>query len=168
MGTINYNTSDYITMGIKPLDRSDFSEEILEEYEQDGRDIYEYISDLHEANYINTKAIIDKYSFAFYDVKLEYGYYEGYYLMISNNCGGYYDDYHDKKAAQKEITLIKKLLLELADNGLVACYPFWCTRYEDWDGTIKAIREAIKEMRSEAKSTPTWNFFYKHEYAAQT
>lgn len=40
--------------------------------------------------------------------------------------------------------------------GLVACFPGWCTGYRDYNGTLEAIREAVKEMRSELKTAPTW------------
>lgn len=40
--------------------------------------------------------------------------------------------------------------------GLVKCSPGWCTGYSDYNGTMAAIKAAIKSMREEAKQTPTW------------
>lgn len=40
--------------------------------------------------------------------------------------------------------------------GLVQCSPGWCTGYNDYKGTIVAIKAAIKEMREEVKTIPTW------------
>ena len=38
------------------------------------------------------------------------------------------------------------------------------TGYSNYEDTLKAINEAIKEMRDECSNTPTWNVFYKSEY----
>lgn len=39
---------------------------------------------------------------------------------------------------------------------MVQCSPGWCTGYNDYKGTCKAIGTAIKAMRDEVKNTPTW------------
>lgn len=166
MGTINYMTSDYITMGIKPYSEvtwendPDFMKEAQEEAEYSGVSMEEwingYIQMCYEDDAINARDIIEKYNLYYFNVKIELGYYEGLSIMIENNFGYCYDDAGEKREAQREITRIKKMLQELAGVGFVSCYPGWCTGYQDYKGTIEDIDEAIKEMRIEVKNTPTW------------
>lgn len=167
MGTINYRTSDYITLAIKPYNPFDFDEEeITEQYcfdndvDKEDFNVKEYILDLIQSYYEddleNVNEILSKYDFTYYHVKVEYGYYEGFSLDIENNYGCCYDDWEDRRYANKEITKLKECLKELADVGLVACYPAWCTSYQDYKGTLKCIDKAIKEMRAEVKTIPTW------------
>ena len=183
MGTINYRTSDYITLGIKPYDTDDlmkdddFLDYVKTEYgytmNDDEDTIYdiacETIQEYTEADYTNAEMILDKYSFYYYTVSLENGYYEGFSLDIKNNFPcvfdiandfpAVFDDYTEKMEAQKEITQIKEMLIELSGCGMVAVYPGWCTGYEDYKGTQKAIAEAIKEMRQEVKNIPTYRVY---------
>ena len=166
MGTINYFPSDYITLGVKPYDYEAIKKDLLEEADEIVKDtgfsnIDDYvnyeITTLYEDDLANTKAILNHYFFYFYHVTIKTGYYEGFTVDIENDFGVCYDTWEDRRAAQKEITLIKAMLLELAGIGLVALYANWCTAYEDYDGTIRDINEAIKVMREEVKSIPTWN-----------
>lgn len=136
MGTVNYFTSDYITLGLKP-------------YEV-------YAQDCYECDLENVENILSKYSFHYYYVKIEFGYYEGFSLRIENNFPIVFECYEDKCDAQKELTQLKKCLLECAKYGMVECYPGWCTGYEDYKTTCKDIKAVIKTMRGEVKSTPTW------------
>lgn len=102
MGAVNYFTSDYITMGLRPYDSL--------ELEKD----------------------------------------------IENNFPVALDSWQDRRDANKEITEIKRFLIECAGLGLVECFPGWCTGYSDYNGTITAIRAAVKEMRDELRTIPTW------------
>lgn len=68
-----------------------------------------------------------------------------------------------KKEAQKEITAIKNLLTECAGLGLVQCFPGWCTGYNDYKGTLAAIKAAVKEMRQEMRQAPTWSQYRRAE-----
>ena len=176
MGAINYKTSDYITMGIKPYDTDDFTENkdfldfIKTEWLVDINDpdavlqaAYEDINNCYEADKMNLDAILDKYSFYYFKVEWESGYYEGMSLNIYLDYS-VFDDYEEKRDAQKEVTQLRNFLIDIAGCGFVACYPGWCTGYEDYNGTISAINEAIKEMRKDVKNTPTWHT-YKPSYA---
>lgn len=180
MGTINYGTSDYITMGLKPYDGwsmkkdEEYLTEILERFAEAGieeptdDDIDSMIGDdiqaYTEDDYTSALRIRDKYSFGYFNVYLVTGYYDGFYLEISQDYMRTYDlgrttvidSYKDRIAINKEISEIKKFLLELVDIGLVSVYPGWCTGYADRKQTLKDINKAIKEMREELKSTPTW------------
>ena len=142
MGTINYNTSRYITIGINPDD-----------YNDENYGLNEFIvNDL----YNEIKSVLNKYNFYFFHVCIVPGYYEGFSIDIDNNFSVCYDDYNEKREVQKEITQIKKFLIECANNGLVACFPGWCMGYANYKETLQLIKEAIKEMRMEAKYIPTY------------
>ena len=166
MGAVNYFTSDYITMGIKPYDTCDFENdpdfmEMVREYMKEYGGTLEnwiddYIQTCYDADNDNVTAILEKYSFYYFHVAIKPGYYEGFTLDIENNFSVAFDGWEDKRAAQREITSLKKCLLECAGVGLVECWPGWCTKYNDYKGTCKAIGAAIKAMREEVKNTPTW------------
>ena len=148
MGTINYGTSDYITIGYN-LNWDDSEFETWESMEDEKQlDI--------ENMYTNIRAILNKYDFTFYHVAIEPGYYEGFYINIKNNYPYCYDSREDKRAAQKEVTELKACLIECVNTGLVQVWPGWCTSYKTHDESIEAIKTAIKEMRAEIKSIPTW------------
>lgn len=165
MGAVNYYTSNYITLGIKLYDANDFkrdeefmqaaNEEITEHGGTLEECIYNEIQACYEADESNVSYILKKYSFYYYHVAIKFGYYEGFTLDIENNFSVCYDTWEDKRAAQKELTQLKKCLLECAGVGLVKCCPGWCTTYYNYEETCKAINEIIKEMREEVKHTPT-------------
>lgn len=146
MGAVNYSTSNYITLGVKPYD--------VEGYDND------YVQELYESDRTNIECELDRHSFYYYDITIVPGYYEGFTLNITNNYI-VYDNWEDRQAADKEVTEIKKLLIECAGLGLVECSPGWCTGYSGYKGTIKAIGAAIKEMRKEIKNIPTYNQYLK-------
>lgn len=166
MGAINYFTSDYITMGVKPYDYTDltndeeFMEEIKNMVDEYGGTIEDainsYISDCYEADYTNIEFELKKHNFYYFHIVIKPGYYEGFTIDIESNFPIAFDGWEDKREAQKEITEIKQFLIDCAGDGLVECFPGWCTGYSNYDSTIKAINEAIKEMREEVKATPTW------------
>lgn len=140
MGTINYCASDIITLGVKPFDLDDPD---LDGLTYDER--ADYAGECYEADYNNAAAIIDNYSFDFFQVTPAWGYYEGVYIALSNNF--YTTSYADKRDALKEATRLKRLLLDLAGVGFVRCAPGWCTGYSDHKGTVAAIRSAIRELK---------------------
>lgn len=166
MGAVNYYTSDYITMGLRPYDSwelekdSEFMEEIRQECEEYGgtmeNAIADYIEDCYSCDYENIKTELEKHSFYYYHITIKPGYYEGFTLDIENNFPVALDSWEDRKAAHKEITEIKQFLIACAGLGLVQCSPGWLTGYNDYKGTIKAIKTAIKAMRDELRTIPTW------------
>lgn len=166
MGAVNYFTSDYITMGIEPYSAYDFENDLdfmnalrdeVNEYGGTLDEAFEsYIQTSYEADEMNIEFILEKYSFDYFHVTIKPGYYEGFTLDIENNYPVAFDGWEDKRAAQREITSLKKCLIECAGAGMVQCSPGWCTGYNDYGGTIKAIGAAIKVMRDEVNNTPTW------------
>ena len=172
MGTINYGTSNYITLGAKPLSPCDlesdsgFIEELRDNYnltedEDPTSAIYDYINICEEADRENLDSTMKKYHFYYFHVAVKSGYYEGFYLDIENNFPIFFEDYTEKQEAQKEITAIKAFLTECAGNGLVSVWPGWCTTYHDYKTTLNHINKAVKEMREEVRTTPTWRQYEK-------
>jgi hypothetical protein len=69
MGTINYKTGNVITLGL------DVSGDVEEDYGINGVELmYEYIKDKVE-DIVHT----------WFNLDLEYGYYEGFYLAVNKN-----------------------------------------------------------------------------------
>lgn len=148
MGAVNYSTSDYITMAVKP-----YGEE-MDDFDRECS---------YSADFEIAEDILSEYGFYYFHIVLKPGYYEGFSVDIENNFPVAFDNWAEKAAAQKEITAIKSALFSLADYGLVSCRPGWCSAYDDYTGTKKAIRSAIREMREEVRSTPTWYIYNRQE-----
>ena len=165
MGAVNYYTSDYITMGLVPYSVYDFEQdtafmrELQEEVKEYGGTVEEalnsYISDCYDNDRMNIENELEKHNFYYYHITIKPGYYEGFTLDIENNFPIALDRWEDRRNASKEITEIKQFLIECAGFGLVQCSPGWCARYNDYKGTIKAIKAAIKKMRDELRTIPT-------------
>lgn len=137
MGTINYKTSKYITLGIEPFECGEY----YEDYQDDWN---------------NIQHLLNNYSFDFFTVNLVPGYYEGFSLDIDPEFYEYFDDWREKQEALKEATQLKKLLLACVDCGLCEVWPGWCTSYKKRNESIEAIKEAIQEIKSDIKALPTW------------
>lgn len=159
MGAVNYFTSDYITMGYNcNIDYCADDFDSVEEMDECRQFDIEELQD-------EIQSILNKYRFYYFHVALKPGYYEGFTLDIENNYSICHDGYIEKREAQKEITEIRKCLLECAAAGLVKCSPGWCTGYYSPAETVAAIKEAAREMREEVKNTPTWKQYETREGA---
>lgn len=142
MGTINYNTSDFVTIGYN-CNNIDYDDEFYNDFIQDYYDQIDYL--------------LKKQHFYYFHVKLEPGYYEGFSIDIEFNFSVCFDDYFDKQNAQKEITQLKKFLLQcINDFECCVVHPGWCTGHEDYSNSVLKLNTAIKEMRQTIKNTPTW------------
>ncbi len=150
MGTINYKTSDYITLGY-------YTNNI--DYEE------EFFSDDIQFEFDEINALLNKEYFNYYYITLEPGYYEGFSFYIENNFSYCFDSYGEKLEALKEITRIKKFLIHIVENfNVCAVAPGWCTSYFDYKETISRINAAAAEMRGDVKNTPT---YYKLKIAGE-
>ena len=79
MGAINYFTSDYITMGLRPYDRTDFEndldlmDEAREQMQEYGwtleNVIDDYISRRYEDDFANIETELNKHNFQYYHNK---------------------------------------------------------------------------------------------------
>lgn len=110
MGTINYGISKYITLGMNTNDIDENDEEKFD---------YEMVNDY----LYDCQLMLDKYNFEHFKVQLKSGYYEGFYLKLEDYDYVCFDNSYEKNEMLKEATKIKKLLIELTENGLVACFP---------------------------------------------
>lgn len=147
MGAINYYTSDYITIGYN-LDFVDYEDEFY----------HEVISDYYD----QVKYRLEQEHFYYFHVVLKPGYYEGFTVDIEFNYKCCFDYFREKREAQKEITQIKKFLLEcINDFECCAVFPGWCTRYNNYTDSIKLLNEAVQEMRQEVNNTPTYKNYCK-------
>ena len=168
MGTINYKTSEYITLTIKPYDFYDQKEALIDDYiseyyasRQEAENkinddfVYDRICDYYAADSDNAQIILDKNQLWYFNMRVEMGYYEGVQVLIENNYPVCFDNYQEKQEAQKEITKIKSILEYLAGCGYVSTSCGWCMGYKDYKGTLKDIRAAVREMRQEVRTTPT-------------
>ena len=164
MGTINYKTSDYITMGARIQNYSDFEndsyflEELKEEIDRCGLEnvIYSEIEENYNCDRLNVETYLNQHNFYFYHVTIEPGYYEGFSINIENNFPVAFDNWEEKRQAQKEITELKQFLLDCCGAGIAVVYPGWCTTELSYNDSVKAIKAAIKEIREESKHIPTW------------
>ena len=142
MGTINYKTSDYITIGYN-LNYVDYDDE--------------FYNDVINDYYDQVKYSLEKQRFYYFNVELVPGYYEGFSIDIEFNFKWCFDNWQDKRDAQKEITQIKKFLLEcINDYECCDVWPGWCTKYCDRDESIHDLNIAIKRMREDVRYTPTF------------
>lgn len=150
MGTINYGSNNYINMGMNLKQFDD----ILNYKDR----IYEYETEL---DYIweETQALLNKYNFEYFTVKLEPGYYEGFYIDIVFDY--LWVDYYEKALILKELTQLKQFLLKCCENGLVKYSAGWCMGYYTEQETIKAIKECIRTTKETIKKYPTYRTYKK-------
>lgn len=165
MGAVNYGTSDIITLGIKPYDFEETKNDILKNLSDFDLDSPEDVTDefvddqisiQYEDDQMNATSIINKYNSNFFNVTVEPGYYEGLYIDIEDETDEFdyeFDDEDEKKQAIKDADNLEKMLKELAGCGFVACSPGWVTGYKDYNETITAIDEAIKELKTRLENT---------------
>ena len=158
MGTINYKTSKYITMGIKPYENDDYLKDadFISFYKENYSDIpidnviSAQIEDDYSADYENAKNILENYSGQYINISFDPGYYEGFSILIDTDFSFY--DPAEKDDAKKESAALESILKDLAGIGLVACFPGWVTGYLDYAGTLKEIETAIQEMQKEIEN----------------
>ena len=150
MGTINYGHNNYINMGmnLKQFDNILNYEDRQFEYDTELDYLWE-----------ETEVLLKKYNFEYFTVKLEPGYYEGFYLHIDFDY--LWVDSYEKPLILKELTQLKQFLLQCCENGLVKYSPGWCMGYFDYKTTIQAIKECIRNTKEDIKKYPTWKTYRK-------
>ena len=167
MGTVNYKTSDIITLGMMPYDPRDFEldpdfmEEVRRQSEEYGDEIgsiiYQTIADYTEDDRQTAEDIVSRYSFEFFQVSIEPGYYEGFSVIISDQLPGEYWDADERQQALTDAANLGNMLEELVyDACLVECWPGWCTTYKDQAHSLQAIRKARRELIAEINDTPDY------------
>lgn len=139
MGTINYGTSKYITLGLEPFAFSDYEDEPGEcDYFSRSYDMEDLQRDAEQ--------ILECYNFKFFDVSIISGYYEGFYIDISDVSPFLFDE-SDLPEAFREANCLGALLLRFIKLGLAQCFPGWCTGYASAEESKKAVAAAVCTMK---------------------
>ena len=165
MGTVNYKTSDIITLGLRPYEPRDFEldpdfmDEARRQSEHYGDDIdsiiYQAIADYTEDDRLTAENIISRYSFEFFHVSIEPGYYEGFSVNISDDLPSEYWDADERQQTLTDAANMGDMLEELVnDVCMVEVWPGWCTTYHDADRTLKDIHKAIRGLIYDINDTP--------------
>ena len=142
MGTINFNA----LININRLALVNEPETEEEEFEQS---FYNYeLEEIQEE--------LDKNDFYYFNLSINFGYYRGFCLKLENNTKYIYQNSKEKAEVLKELTAIKKVLLELIKKGLLwGCYPSWIYNKLPTAETIKQVNAIIKELKQETKRSYT-------------
>lgn len=164
MGTINYRTSEYITLATKDyiITEADaiehlvymgYTEEEIEDINLDEVTSMLY-NDNEEADYDNAEYILKKYDFDYFNVAILGGYYDGLQVDIEINDYGLWagdeEDFRDSiTEAIDEIETLKKLMIELAGIGLLACSPGWVMGWYNYNETLEKIDLACEKIKHE-------------------
>lgn len=114
---------------------------------------------MQEFLYYDIKELLENYNFNYFNVELNSGYYEGFYITIENPGYNYgvFNNYIEKLEALKELTQLKKLLLDLIKNyDLVSYSPGWCSSYYTKDESISQLKDTIKKERENIKKELTY------------
>ena len=159
MGTINYLTSDVITLvhDSSVYDRDFIRDEcILNDSDVAPDGVTDSDIDFIIDNFVNDQmSELEKYvnfdapTMEFFKLSAEYGYYEGAQLVIDDTTKYGFDCSQDKKQALKEANKIKNILHYIvSEYGFMACCPSWCPAYYDTKQTHARIDTAIKELKN--------------------
>lgn len=156
MGAINYKAGKYITIGYNAenardeiykelgIDENVYNEEAEQTFYDEENSEYDFFHDLLENSDIS--------DYDFFNVKLELGYYSGFYIDISDLQYLYFDDEEEQKEAIEQAGKIRDLLLKAVECELVQCFPGWCNGWEENEENIKEnIEKAYKSMISDIK-----------------
>ena len=141
MGAINYGTSEFLcSLGYNLNNDVADCEEAQNDQLWTAEEVQDYL---------------DEFSLCYYDIELKPGYYEGFYLEISDIDDNYYSDYDCKQERVKELHMIGRALIDLANKfGLVSYAPGWCTGYASTDSTISYIKQSVKREIAAIYNTP--------------
>ena len=71
------------------------------------------------------------------------------------------DNHKEKLTVLKEITQLKKFLLECCVIGITEYSPGWCMGYYDEETTIQDIKQVTKEIKQKILKYPTYNTYRK-------
>ena len=156
MGTINYGTSKFITVGLNPNFYEDTEGENGEIIEGSR---YELMEDMrrYTEHYFGELDLSENEAFK---VSIESGYYEGFYINITDEWL-YFDDEDDRNKGRKELEKIFEFLNVVVDNGLTVCYPGWCTKYLDYTESKKALETAKTEAMDFCSNKPDYKTYNK-------
>ena len=141
MGAINYGNGNIINLGydLRHVDYNNYEEEEF------------YFDELYQ----DVERLLDKEYFEYYDISLENGYYDGFYLKVDFKYL-WLDDYASKLEALKEATRLGNLLRTLIkDYSMVSYSAGWITHYYDKETSLKMVKNAIKGEKDMIKGLYT-------------
>ena len=150
MGTINYGSNKYINMGMNLSVYDNI-------YNYENRQ-FEYETEL-QFLYDEIEHILKQYNFEYFTIKLEPGYYEGFYIDIDFDY--LWVDYYEKPLILKELTQLKQFLLQCCNYGMVKYSSGWCMGYYNEEETRKAIKKCIRNTKEDIKKYPTYRTYKK-------
>lgn len=163
MGTINYLTSDIITLvhDTNEYDRDFIRDEcILNDSDVDPDDVTDSDIDFIIDNFINDQmSELENYvgfeapTMEFFKLSVKYGYYEGVQLVIDDETKYGFDSIEERDDALKEADTLKSALLAVRELGFCACAPSWCTAYYDGEETLRRIDNAINDLKNRIANT---------------
>lgn len=161
MGTVNYQTSDYITLASAPLYSEDYSEYAEEQAEETGKSVEAIIGSLmslgEEDSWIAAKEAAEKTTRnEFWKLDAVPGYYEGSQVVIHNELPESITD-EERQTALTEVDGLKVLLVGLVENAsFLETAPGWCPKWSARAETLESIDRAAEEMREAVLSVPAW------------
>lgn len=141
MGTVNYETSKYITLGLEPFDFSDYEDESGE---------IDYIARMNDMDEVwqDVERELSGCPSSYFRVSIAPGYYEGFSIDIDlSPLFPFLFCEDDLQFAFREVVQIGAILLRLVKMGLVQCLPGWCTKYASESESKKAIAVAVRKMK---------------------
>lgn len=143
MGAINFGT-------LTNINRLAIVNEPMTAEEIEQQEFFNYPLD-------ETQEELNNYNFYYFNLSIEYGYYNGFYLKLKEDNTKYiYDNTKEKQEALKELTAIKNILIKFVKNGLLwGCYPSWIYNRLETAETIKQIKSIIKELKAETMASYT-------------
>ena len=129
---------------------------LVNEPEREEEPEEQYFDD-NDADFEEVKEELKKYNFYYFNLLVDFGYYEGFSLRLEEeNTRWIYHNHKEKAEALKELTQIKNILIQFINNGLLkGAYPSWVTSYPTQADTIRQIKEIIKSYKEEIKSSYT-------------
>lgn len=134
MGTVNFGTSDIITLCILPY--SEINNDDCEEENYSNDNLYNFEKDIIED-------VIDHYPFENFELKLAPGYYESFYLDIVTLQD--WDSYNTMEVFNKDVDRLQKCLEKLVrDCGMRVVKPGWCTTYYNESDSLWEVEQAIE------------------------
>lgn len=149
MGAINYKNNNIINIGYKQyiyiLDEDDEETEAFNACE----------------DYKTASALFQYMNFSYYEVSVNPGYYDGFYIDIKRTCF-YLDNYKERAEMLHEWNTIQNILLEIIEN--INCYVFTSCGLEGcgWLGykeSIRAIKKAGARERENIRKYPLESHF---------
>lgn len=132
MGTINYGTSDIITLGLDVKKAIDLG------FHQDF---------IYEKNH----ECVKNYDFVYFNLTVKPGCHNGFYLDINKNFVVPFDSQDEKKQVLTELFTLKGLLIECTYRGLSVCIPGWCTTFFDYYKSLELINQAFDSWQLKIK-----------------